>query len=217
MSFQSTRPRGARHPDDKQALLDSMVSIHAPAWGATTGKTTRLLALLEFQSTRPRGARPFPLRSMPALSDVSIHAPAWGATTSVQLPCKVSCVSIHAPAWGATSGSITSWTCIFRFNPRARVGRDARSAVQTKQAASFNPRARVGRDSTLQRATMRLSSFNPRARVGRDPDTAADCGQARCFNPRARVGRDSIVRGQQHGQGAMFQSTRPRGARRHGR
>src|SRR5690606_40895656 len=75
----STRPRGAR-PDQRphcgqevivsihapawgatadrcSGSLSRYVSIHAPAWGATpgTGKATGLELL--FQSTRPRGAR----------------------------------------------------------------------------------------------------------------------------------------------------------------
>ena len=35
----------------------------------------------------------------------------------------ISCVSIHAPAWGATSRGIIV-NCIYRFNSRARMGRD---------------------------------------------------------------------------------------------
>jgi len=33
--FQSTRPRGARLDDNLFIDYDSLVSIHAPAWGAT--------------------------------------------------------------------------------------------------------------------------------------------------------------------------------------
>jgi len=77
-----------------------MVSIHAPAWGAT-----------------PSSERYVPSHA------VSIHAPAWGATSIggtklIQTGfnprtrmgcdeqgwrvCQPACVSIHAPAWGAT-------------------------------------------------------------------------------------------------------------------
>ena len=79
-----------------------------------------------FQSTRPRGARQGHryLRDHPGA--VSIHAPAWGATDptgGVQLARHV---SIHAPAWGATgSRSHLPQQSLRRFNPRARVGRDA--------------------------------------------------------------------------------------------
>ena len=56
-SFQSTRPRGARHVVALGAALGVDVSIHAPAWGATQ---VHLLQLVD--------------------QHVSIHAPAWGAT-----------------------------------------------------------------------------------------------------------------------------------------
>ena len=77
--FQSTRPRGARqrHVGDAGSL--DVVSIHAPAWGATRLQRRRS-----------------------ALRDVSIHAPAWGATTISTPASRRGTVSIHAPAWGAT-------------------------------------------------------------------------------------------------------------------
>ena len=124
--FQSTRPRGARRwatrpthtgvnsfnprarvgRDFVGPLLlqrQRKVSIHAPAWGATTGddpcvdgdcrfnprarvgrdvqRSARRKLVFSFQSTRPRGARrPAMIRALMAIA-VSIHAPAWGATT----------------------------------------------------------------------------------------------------------------------------------------
>ena len=55
--FQSTRPRGARLAFNGNVDVDVLVSIHAPAWGATMGKLIG-----------------------PDIVGVSIHAPAWGAT-----------------------------------------------------------------------------------------------------------------------------------------
>ncbi len=122
--FQSTPPRGGRpattsmkpatmcfnprprvggdqsRPDDLKPVL---VSIHAPAWGATQ---------LRCRCAHAEG--------------VSIHAPAWGATHLGNSHPRKVCfnprprvggdtrpserpvrptVSIHAPAWGATFGS----------------------------------------------------------------------------------------------------------------
>ena len=124
--FQSTHPRGVR-PDRLRILFRMyIVSIHAPAWGATKS------------SFGCRGS-----------SAVSIHAPSWGATRSgreqyrdrsrfnprTRVGCdahiaerigehvgfnprtRVGCdwyeqavaagykVSIHAPAWGATANT----------------------------------------------------------------------------------------------------------------
>jgi len=59
--------------------------------------------MILFQSTRPRGARPD-----------------WD-----ELALKNKAVSIHAPAWGATSSATNTCANTARFNPRARVGRDA--------------------------------------------------------------------------------------------
>ncbi len=102
--FQSTHPHGVRHHDIPcprgcdgfnprtrmgcdltRAFPGStgIVSIHAPAWGATA------LLFLGY------------------LHDiVSIHAPAWGATTICRRILRPSGVSIHAPAWGATHNEI---------------------------------------------------------------------------------------------------------------
>ena len=55
--FQSTRPRGARLNVIFDDFAAQSVSIHAPAWGATSSK-----------------------RSNQPCRRVSIHAPAWGAT-----------------------------------------------------------------------------------------------------------------------------------------
>ena len=146
--FQSTRPRGARRPRmtrdelydyrfnprarvgrDRMVLVHrcsgGYVSIHAPAWGATSEIGDGRGALsgfnprarvgrdfqveltrcqrVPFQSTRPRGARHAVAAGTDYRSAVSIHAPAWGAT---------------AWRWPAGAGS----SC---FNPRARVGRDS--------------------------------------------------------------------------------------------
>ena len=102
-----------------------IVSIHAPAWGATVFPqfmgygalqfqsthprgvrlTVRELVvkLVLFQSTHPRGVRRFRRWRWGHGHHVSIHAPAWGATQRAAV-CHLSNVSIHAPAWGATYG-----------------------------------------------------------------------------------------------------------------
>ena len=77
----------------------------------------------------------------------------------------------------------------------------------------FNPRARVGRDNLPDRDGYQERCFNPRARVGRDVDQALQILVDSGFNPRARVGRDPQFFCTISG-GVMFQSTRPRGARR---
>ena len=81
------------------------VSIHAPAWGAT----------IEGLWSKAHKA-------------VSIHAPAWGATVAAQAPDPIAGVSIHAPAWGATFQRHLCFRYRWRFDPRARMGRDLSEA-----------------------------------------------------------------------------------------
>ncbi len=57
-----------------------MVSIHAPAWGATPVTPLITLPVLLFQSTPPHGERLRVQHNGEVEIDVSIHAPAWGAT-----------------------------------------------------------------------------------------------------------------------------------------
>ncbi len=123
--FQSTHPRGVRRDGSITGRRRVLVSIHAPAWGATWGKQDKRLEKVEVSIHAPAwGATPAHQRR-PACHQVSIHAPAWGATGSFRpvsfgtngfqsthprgvrlspiahagTPIKV---SIHAPAWGAT-------------------------------------------------------------------------------------------------------------------
>ena len=58
--FQSTHPHGVRHPLNAEYSIDLIISIHAPAWGATSGGD-----------------------DCRQVCDISIHAPAWGATSAV--------------------------------------------------------------------------------------------------------------------------------------
>ncbi len=102
--FQSTHPHGVRHEslpecDDSAGFnprtrmgcdkdLNSFcvryeVSIHAPAWGATSGLPLHI-SFDQFQSTHPHGVRRRTQRQAGRSVTVSIHAPAWGATSADQ-------------------------------------------------------------------------------------------------------------------------------------
>ena len=76
--FQFTRPRGARQKVSGKGVRRQIVSIHAPARGATTGWRNGCGERM-FQFTRPRGARPDFWERRCSIG-VSIHAPARGAT-----------------------------------------------------------------------------------------------------------------------------------------
>ena len=61
-------------------LAGLLVSIHAPAWGATLWNDAFRNLAIQFQSTHPRGVRRDMARQPGDWLTVSIHAPAWGAT-----------------------------------------------------------------------------------------------------------------------------------------
>ena len=61
----------------------SIISIHAPSWGAT-GKIALTPVWKIFQSTHPRGVRPFYKCRNDRAGTISIHAPSWGATQEIR-------------------------------------------------------------------------------------------------------------------------------------
>ena len=120
--FQSTHPHGVRQARyatphaaesfnprtrmgcDASVLvicLMSVVSIHAPAWGATEFGLCRY-SHSQVSIHAPAWGATFSDGETNDLSLVSIHAPAWGATRIVFPITEEISVSIHAPAWGAT-------------------------------------------------------------------------------------------------------------------
>ena len=81
---------------------DAIISIHAPAWGATFAFSSGVGSHSPFQFTPPRGGRRAMSNITVDFGGISIHAPAWGATGATLPPLTGSEISIHAPAWGAT-------------------------------------------------------------------------------------------------------------------
>ena len=143
---------------------------------------------------------------------VSIHAPAWGATAAQACGCKEVRVSIHAPAWGATTSKRYGLGIPVEFQSTRPRGARLTFNNWVSQVIMFQ--------STRPRGARRCSglplrppeSFNPRARVGRDGRPRIKNELSFGFNPRARVGRDEELA--LNFLDEVFQSTRPRGARR---
>ncbi len=102
------------------------------------------------------------------------------------------------------------------FNPRARVGRDQSRTDLPLHTSLVSIHAPAWGATQLHPSFPYESScFNPRARVGRDSERLAILSIKDCFNPRARVGRDAWEWAAV-ALWCLFQSTRPRGARRGG-
>jgi len=127
------------------------VSIHAPAWGATSGPIMSTAVSTGFNPRarvgrdeaalykkrkaagfNPRarvGRDPCPL-ALDYAQTVSIHAPAWGATSRKSRERWRYKVSIHAPAWGATYRNPNKFN-IFRFqSTRPRGARPLRASIR---------------------------------------------------------------------------------------
>ena len=190
ISFQSTRPRGARQRESRPS-----------------GK------LNLFQSTRPRGARRAGRVRVRRRVWVSIHAPARGATQSAPQTILRSAVSIHAPARGATECADATDPSVGCFNPRARAGRDGRNTPKKCARNCFNPRARAGRDDYLamvHRVVFSFQSTRPRG-ARRFPQAGQRVERNVSIHAPARGA--TLAGWCECCRHSKFQSTRPRGAR----
>ena len=135
-----------------------VISIHAPAWGATKNP---------MQNYR--------------LTCISIHAPAWGATLRNIMNRAWEIISIHAPAWGATEikagrilqqefqsthphgvrphpGGVRLELPVFQSTHPHGVRPGAVSATNTP-VSNFNPRTRMGCDCTFSLCLFQFSLF----------------------------------------------------------
>ena len=169
--FQSTHPRGVRRMSWRPCsvlrqrfnprtrvgcdglVFDSLkvsvsVSIHAPAWGATSGFYLSCHLPKGFNPRTRVGCDGFAAVGRAHGAQVSIHAPAWGATRRlVADEARQQDVSIHAPAWGATSAQARAARAGFWFqSTHPRGVRHCPPWHNRWSCAGFNPRTRVGCD-----------------------------------------------------------------------
>ena len=191
-----------------------LVSIHAPAQGATASFQDYHDSPLGFNPRARAGRDPQTGATGAAGSDVSIHAPAQGATIAGCSYRGAIGVSIHAPAQGATQPAKKPSRGIVCFNPRARAGRDRvcpcgcamRKAFQSTRPRrarrsyciyypesgrfqSTRPRRARHRHRRQSAADGRVSIHAPAQ--GATPLGETPVGRKDSFNPRARAGRDT--------------------------
>ena len=118
-------PRRVRHDVPAAPEAGLIVSIHAPAWGATSYQYVAGY-VTKFQSTHPRGVRPLVVCSLSSplgfnprtrvgcdgsvpsavcnTSEFQSTHPRGVRRRHLGGICHAQRVSIHAPAWGATRG-----------------------------------------------------------------------------------------------------------------
>ena len=101
-----------------------LISIRAPARGATRMSNIMFGNFFRFQSALPRGERLFLLLSSCYLLHISIRAPARGATPVAPVQPEPTEISIRAPARGATLLRVLLPVPALHFNPRSREGSD---------------------------------------------------------------------------------------------
>ena len=172
--FQSTHPRGVRLRGADKPAAPQLVSIHAPAWGATSASATGSVEVAQFQSTHPRGVRPTCHRAWPNTGAGFNPRTRVGCDKMNDVQEAIAFdVSIHAPAWGATREQPVMRQREFSFNPRTRVGCDKSPMLFKTLESGFNPRTRVGCDlcwgCLIRHGAL---CFNPRTRVGCDAATS---------------------------------------------
>ena len=192
---------------------DHVVSIHAPARGATLQGCFGSRFLHCF-NPRARTGRDWSCRAaVGACRVVSIHAPARGATLQHLSLLEGLVVSIHAPARGATAVAAEEAPVAALFQSTRPHGarRDGR-VVRAQEVVSIHAPAR-GATWALRapRCTTGVSIHAPaRGATWPHPHRPRRCA---CFNPRARTGRD-CSRWACRRSPKVFQSTRPHEARR---
>ena len=122
--FQSTLPQGERQEEYYNAVQEQMISIHAPARGATcnrdwTGGSTK----------------------------ISIHAPARGATfRTIRCFFENGLFQSTLPQGERLAPPGAGPTDCTYFNPRSRKGSDFAIQYIDHKQTHFNPRSRKGSD-----------------------------------------------------------------------
>ena len=100
--FQSTLPHGERPLHTVSVIYADRISIHAPAWGATS-KSLICGQKRKFQSTLPHGERHAIVIKNNAYRIFQSTLPHGERRRDVTVKAHVLFwISIHAPAWGAT-------------------------------------------------------------------------------------------------------------------
>ena len=193
------------------SLQDSIVSIHAPAWGATHRRRHALL-ITPFQFTLPHGERPVRPPAPPTCTGFNSRS-RMGSDEAATRRSRAGRVSIHAPAWGATRPA-NIWGCMAEFQFTLPHGERPSMVVSKCLTAEFQftlphgerPQTRLiqliralvsihapawgatDRPGHCRRSDRR---FNSRSRMGSDPHARGEPDQAPRFNSRSRMGSDT--------------------------
>ena len=165
------RPRGGRPTRAAGDRASAMVSIHAPARGATLAVADLRLTNEQFQSTPPRGGDH--CRRSDAMRSLSFNPrPRGGRRQRSAQPGQHNTVSIHAPARGATLPACVDRR-LRRFQSTPPRGGRRWTCQCRLRSAVVSIHAPAGGDHADRRDAIMASCFNPRPRAGGDCDDPA--------------------------------------------
>ena len=146
----------------------SLISIHAPTWGATNAVYRGANRVNEFQSTHPRGVRHCPRLSKRNVEDFNPRTHVGCDTCKYGRMGIRPDISIHAPTWGATAELIQLWEKPVNFNPRTHVGCDlVRLTLKSLKYISIHAPT-WGATKWCITPSKCVNYFNPRTHVGCD-------------------------------------------------
>ena len=215
LMFRSALPRGERLQKDREGLVSGVVSIRAPARGATRplrqagrlrvgvsiraparGATCRQSQAARWRSRfdpRSRAGSDLALKRRPGLAWTRCRFdPRSRAGSDDREQRRLGGVSIRAPARGATTWPSPAPCATGRFDPRSRAGSDWAVAEVAKCSMPV-----VSIRAPARGATTGLSGAHPHERVSiRAPARGATTGltplSCACFSfdPRSRAGSD---------------------------
>ena len=172
-------------------LISLKISIHAPAKGATFEPLPFFVSHCYFNPRSREGSDIKPSAS-PTDSDISIHAPAKGATLNEMSSPFVDWISIHAPAKGATKRFRKEIMDDFIF--QSTLPRRERPAVAKeygKDCRGFQSTLPRRERLKCKRNHITHTNFNPRSREGSDHIRSLQLSKyLQNFNPRSREGSD---------------------------
>ena len=191
----------------------AVISIHAPAKGATTRPCKASEKRLIFQSTLPRRERHMLAVGWFAVDEFQSTLPRRERRALRRSKLSLSQFQSTLPRRERPSIRSDAY-CHFYFNPRSREGSDLQLFRVRGKPPYFNPRSREGSDGRHERPVVRAEisihapakgatynavviaaeddDFNPRSREGSD---AVDTGSRQFrmnFNPRSREGSDGL-------------------------
>ena len=135
-----------------------IISIHAPARGATGSASTNVQVHMISIHAPARGAT-VNLFGLTYYFDISIHAPARGATRLTIQNRKEMVFQSTLPRGERLGAIFSKCSRINYFNPRSREGSDVKFQTYQHGCYNFNPRSREGSDAFRSRIVNRLCSF----------------------------------------------------------